>query len=80
MNPEQIKDDIVEVGRRLYDRGPIGACEGNISVRFADERFITPAGVAKGFLTPDVIVRTDLLGRPLLALRGRARRESHEST
>jgi L-fuculose-phosphate aldolase len=57
--------DIVEVGRRLYARGLIGGGEGNVSVRAGDVLHITPAGVCKGFLTPDLIVKTDLEGRPL---------------
>ena len=62
---QQLRCDIVEVGRRLYARGLIGGHEGNISVRLEAALLITPAGVGKGFLTPDMIVRTDLEGRPL---------------
>jgi L-fuculose-phosphate aldolase len=57
--------DIVEVGRRLYARGLIGGGEGNVSVRQGDTLHVTPAGVCKGFLTPDAIVKTDMEGRPL---------------
>jgi L-fuculose-phosphate aldolase len=59
----ELRCDIVEVGRRLYARGLIGGNEGNVSVRRGDTLFVTPAGVCKGFLTPDMIVRTDLEGR-----------------
>jgi L-fuculose-phosphate aldolase len=55
----------VEVGRRLYARGLIGGHEGNVSVRLDSTLLITPAGVCKGFMTPDMIVRTDLEGRPV---------------
>jgi L-fuculose-phosphate aldolase len=61
---QQLRCDIVEVGRRLYARGLIGGHEGNVSVRVGAFLLITPAGVGKGFLTPDVIVRTDLEGHP----------------
>jgi len=61
----QLRCDIVEVGRRLYARGLIGGHEGNVSVRLDSSILITPAGVCKGFLTPEMIVRTDLEGRPL---------------
>lgn len=77
MSPDRIKDDIVEIGRRLYDRGLIGACEGNISVRLGDELFITPSGVPKGFLRPDVIVRTDLAGHPLDSRRASSEMPMH---
>lgn len=65
----QIRGDIVEIGRRLYARGLIGGHEGNLSVRDRDNLFITPAGVCKGFLTPDMIVRADLGGRRLEGMR-----------
>jgi L-fuculose-phosphate aldolase len=61
----QIRAEIVEIGRRLYARGLISGHEGNISARQRNEMFITPAGVCKGFLTPDMIVRADLEGRRL---------------
>jgi L-fuculose-phosphate aldolase len=64
MDDRELRCDIVEVGRRLYARGLIGGNEGNISVRRGDALFVTPAGVCKGFMTPEMIVRTDLEGRP----------------
>ncbi|HET8646532.1 MAG TPA: class II aldolase/adducin family protein, partial [Vicinamibacteria bacterium] len=65
MSEGRIRADIVEVGRRLYARGLIGGNEGNVSVREGDVLYVTPAGVCKGFLTSDMIVRTDLRGQPL---------------
>jgi L-fuculose-phosphate aldolase len=62
---QRLRCDIVEVGRRLYARGLIGGHEGNISVRLESFLLITPAGVGKGFLTPEMIVRTDLEGHPV---------------
>lgn len=65
MSEGRIRADIVEVGRRLYARGLIAGNEGNVSVRAGDVVYVTPAGVCKGFLTADMIVRTDLSGQPL---------------
>ncbi len=57
---EQIKADIVEVGRRLWERGYVASNDGNISVRLDDSRLITtPKSVSKGFMTPDMMVVTD---------------------
>jgi L-fuculose-phosphate aldolase len=64
VDSEAARNDIVEIGRRLYARGLIGGNEGNVSVREADVIYITPAGVCKGFLKPEMIVKTDLAGRP----------------
>jgi L-fuculose-phosphate aldolase len=60
----RLKADIVEVGRRLYARGLIGGNEGNVSAREGSTIYVTPAGVCKGFLSPEQIVATDLAGRP----------------
>jgi L-fuculose-phosphate aldolase len=61
---EQLRADIVEVGRRLYSRAYVASNDGNISVRLSDDRLLTtPAGVSKGFMTSDMIVVTDLEGR-----------------
>lgn len=67
---EQIREEIVEVGRRLYARGFIASNDGNISVRLDDQRLITtPKGVSKGFMTPDIMVITDFDGRKLVGER-----------
>jgi len=67
---EQIRADIVECGRRLWDRGYVASNDGNISVRLDDQRVITtPTAVSKGFMTPDMMVITDLEGRKLAGER-----------
>lgn len=61
---EELKEDICEVGRRLYQHGYIAAMEGNVSIRFSEEEVLsTPAGVCKGYLTPDMIVSCDFSGK-----------------
>ncbi len=65
-NDERVRADIVEVGRRLHDRGYVASNDGNVSVRLGDDRLVTtPTGVSKGFMTPDMMVTTDLAGRKL---------------
>jgi L-fuculose-phosphate aldolase len=67
---EQARADIVEVGRRLWERGYVAANDGNISVRLDDARLITtPKNVSKGFMTPDMMVITDLDGRKIAGER-----------
>src|SRR5919109_928395 len=63
---DQIRCDIVEVGRRLWQRGYVASNDGNISVRLDDRRLMTtPANVSKGFMTPDMMVITDLEGKKI---------------
>lgn len=53
------------VGRRLWERGLVGACEGNLSVRQEDGRILcTPTGVSKGHLTPEGFVVLEPGGEP----------------
>src|SRR5512134_1817308 len=65
-NEAALRADIVEVGRRMYDRRYTAANDGNISVRLGAERLLmTPKGVCKGFMSPDIMCITDLDGRKL---------------
>jgi L-fuculose-phosphate aldolase len=62
----QVRSDIVEIGRRLWQRGYVASNDGNISVRLDDRRLMTtPKNVSKGFMTADMMVVTDLDGRKL---------------
>jgi L-fuculose-phosphate aldolase len=62
----QLRDDIVELGRRLWARGFVASNDGNISVRLDGDRVLTtPTGVSKGFMTTDMMVITDRAGRKI---------------
>ena len=66
MTAEQIKQEICEVGHRLYNHGFVAANDGNISVKLNDNEFYcTPTGVSKGSLTPDMIIKIDAEGNKL---------------
>src|SRR5262245_42046536 len=61
-----LRADIVEVGRRMYARGYTASNDGQISVRLGAVRLLmTPKGVCKGFMTPDIMCVTDLEGRKI---------------
>src|SRR6187549_4104243 len=67
---EQARADIVDAGRRLYARAYSASNDGNISARLDDTRLITtPKSVSKGFMTPDMMVITDLEGRKITGER-----------
>lgn len=66
MSEDQLRADIVEVGRRLYARGYTASNDGNISVRLGGDRLLmTPKSVCKGFMTPQMMCVTDLDGKKL---------------
>jgi L-fuculose-phosphate aldolase len=59
-------EQIIEIGRRLYQFRFIVATEGNISIRLPDESIlVTPSGVCKGFLKPEEMVTVDIDGKVL---------------
>ena len=57
-NEYEIKKEMCEIGRRVYNRGMVAANDGNFSVKLNDHEFLcTPTGVSKGFMNqkrPDV--------------------------
>lgn len=54
---------IVEVCRRLYERGLIAGPDGNVSVRLSDGSIlVTPAGMSKGVVTAEHLVVVDKQG------------------
>lgn len=62
-----VKRDILEAGRRLYQRGYVAANDGNLSARVSDNTvWATPSGVSKGFMTEEMLVKLDLDGNVLV--------------
>lgn len=56
----RIKDEICDIGRRIWMREYCDGNGGNISCRIGPDAFIcTPTGVSKGFLTPDMLCMVD---------------------
>lgn len=62
----EAKRDILEAGRRLYQRGFVAANDGNMSARVSDQHiWATPTGVSKGFMTEDMLVKLDMDGNKI---------------
>jgi L-fuculose-phosphate aldolase len=67
---DTLRRDIVEVGRRLHARAYVASNDGNISVRMPGDRILTtPKSVSKGFMTPEMMVITDLSGTKIAGER-----------
>ncbi len=63
---ESVREEICRVCRLLYDRGYVVSNDGNVSARVEEDRvLITPSGVGKGRVTPDMLVLCDLEGQIL---------------
>ena len=71
MNEYELKQQICDIGRRIYNRNMVAANDGNISVKLNDNEFLcTPTGVSKGFMTPEYICKVDAKGNVLQANKG----------
>jgi len=72
VNEFKIKQEICEVGRKIYAKGFAAANDGNISFRISDKEVLcTPTLVSKGFLKPDDICTVDMAGKQLAGRRKR---------
>ncbi len=75
---ECLKKEICEIGRRIWMREYCDGNGGNISARLSADRFlITPTGVSKGFMTPEMICMVDLAGKQIA---GKWKRSSEFTT
>ena len=60
------KQEIIEFGKRLYEKNLTFATSGNISVKTEDGIYITASGTALGNLTSDEIVLVDFDGNLIM--------------
>jgi len=72
LNVHKVKQEICEIGRRIYQKGFAAANDGNISYRVSDKEVVcTPTLVCKGFLKPDDLCVVDMEGNQLSGHRKR---------
>lgn len=75
MNAHQIKLEICDIGRRIYNKGFAAGNDGNISYRLGpNEVLCTPTMVSKGFLKPEDLCTCDMQGKQLSGHRKRTQR------
>jgi L-fuculose-phosphate aldolase len=66
IDEDKIREQICDIGRRVWQRGYVAANDGNFSVRVGENRFIaTPTMLSKGFMTPEDLVVLDGEGRQI---------------
>lgn len=70
-NEQKMREEICEIGRRMYGRRMVAANDGNISVRLSENVILcTPTGVSKGFMKPEQLCKIDLSGKVVEAAEG----------
>src|SRR6516162_1225799 len=73
MNEYKLKEQICEIGRRLYNKGFAAANDGNITIRLNDKEVLcTPTMVSKGFMKCADICKIDYDGKQLAGTRKRS--------
>ncbi|MBN2021169.1 MAG: class II aldolase/adducin family protein [Pirellulales bacterium] len=71
-NIHKIKQEICEIGDRLYKKGFAAANDGNISYRVGDNEVVcTPTMISKGFMKPEDLCVVDMEGKQLSGRRKR---------
>ena len=72
INNRQLKEEICEIGRRLYAKGFAAANDGNISIRVGENAVLcSPTMICKGFMKPEDICAVDLDGNQIAGKRKR---------
>lgn len=66
MDERTARQEIVRIGRLMYERSYVVSSDGNISARLDDGRVVaTPTMTCKGRMTEDLLAVTDLAGNAL---------------
>lgn len=69
-----LRDEIVRIGKLMWEKNFIAAGDGNLSVRLGSDRILcTPSGLSKGFLNAEQLVIIDMQGAKVGANQGAAR-------
>ncbi len=70
----EYRDDIIRIGRLIYEKGWVAANDGNITIRLDQDRLLaTPTAVSKGMMEPDDLIICDMQGNKI---QGRKERTS----
>jgi len=70
MSAYEVRQEIVRLGKLLYEKGFIAASDGNISVRIDDRHVLaTPTCMCKGMMSSEDMVTIDMQGRRLEGFR-----------
>lgn len=70
MTDFEAKKAIIEIGKRIYQKGFVASNDGNITIKVGpDAIWSTPTGVSKGYMTEDMLVKLDLSGKVLRGSR-----------
>ena len=73
MSEWKLREQMCEIGRRVYAKGFAAANDGNISYKLSADRVLcTPTRVSKGFMKPDDLCIVDMDGKQVSGKRKRS--------
>lgn len=73
-NEYALREEIVQIGKLMWQKNFIAAGDGNLSVRVGTDRILcTPSGLSKGFLNADQLLVIDMQGEKVGTNFGAAR-------
>jgi L-fuculose-phosphate aldolase len=62
-NERELRQDIVDIGRLVYQKGWVAANDGNITIRLDPDHILaTPTGISKGMMHVDDLIIVDKCG------------------
>ena len=68
-----LKEEICDIGRRIYNKGFAAGNDGNISFRLNDKEVLcTPTQISKGFMKPSDLCIVDMEGNQVAGQRKRS--------
>jgi L-fuculose-phosphate aldolase len=69
---QEYRQDIVDVGKLIYQKGWVAANDGNVSIRLDNNKILcTCTGISKGMMTVDDLIICDLDGNKMGGARER---------
>ena len=72
IHDRKLKEEICEIGRRVYNKGFAAANDGNISIRVGENEVLcSPTMICKGFMKPEDICAVDMNGDQIAGVRKR---------
>jgi L-fuculose-phosphate aldolase len=72
-NLHQLKLEICDIGRRIYNKGFAAGNDGNISYRLSDKEVLcTPTMISKGFMKPEDLCIVDMDGNQISGKKKRS--------
>jgi len=72
IHDRKLKEQICEIGRRVYNKGFAAANDGNISIRVGENEVLcSPTMICKGFMTPEDICAVDMQGNQIAGTKKR---------